>query len=129
MIAKKESTHGTVRKGHKLAIDMIKPGVTGGKVHDAVQTFFDKEGYKTAKDCRKPEGFFHALGHGAGLEIHEEPIMRSKAPCRLRKGMAVTVEPGLYYHGLGGCRIEDLVHVVAGGCELISKASYKWEIA
>ena len=46
-----------------------------------------------------------------------------------RSTLAVlTVEPGLYYHGLGGCRIEDTVHVVSGGCELISKAPYKWEI-
>jgi len=118
----------TVRDAHKLAINMIKPGVTGGKVHDAVQAFFDKEGYETTRDCKQPTGFFHALGHGIGLEIHEEPIMRPNAPCKLRKGMVVTVEPGLYYHGLGGCRIEDVVHVVPGGCELISRAPYKWEI-
>ncbi|HSG23495.1 MAG TPA: Xaa-Pro peptidase family protein [Azonexus sp.] len=117
----------TVREAHKLAIDMIKPGVTGGKVHDAVQAFFDKEGYETARNSKQPKGFFHALGHGVGLEIHEEPIMRSKAPCKLRKGMVVTVEPGLYYEGLGGCRIEDMVHLVPGGCELISRAPYKWE--
>ncbi len=119
----------TVKKGHKLAIDMIKPGVTGGKVHDAVQAFFDKQGYETVRNSKTPKGFFHALGHGVGLEIHEEPILRSKAPCKLRKGMVVTVEPGLYYHGLGGCRIEDVVHLIPGGCELISRASYKWEIA
>jgi Xaa-Pro aminopeptidase len=118
----------TVKKAHKLAIDMIKPGVTGGKVHDAVQAFFDKEGYETVRDGKDPKGFFHAIGHGVGLEIHEEPIMRSKAPCRLRKGMVVTVEPGLYYPGLGGCRIEDVVHLVPGGCELISRAPYRWEI-
>ncbi len=119
----------TVKKAHKLSIDMIKPGVTGGKVHDAVQRFFDSEGYETVRESKNPKGFFHALGHGVGLEIHEEPIMRSKAPSKLRKGMVVTVEPGLYYHGLGGCRIEDMVHVVTGGCELISRAPYKWEIA
>jgi Xaa-Pro aminopeptidase len=118
----------TVRAAHKLAINMIKPGVSGGKVHDAVQSFFDKEGYETARNCKQPKGFFHALGHGVGLEIHEEPIIRSKATCKLRKGMVVTVEPGLYYQGLGGCRIEDMVHVVPGGCELISRAPYKWEI-
>lgn len=118
----------TVKQGHKLAIDMIKPGVSGGKVHDAVQAFFDKEGYKTTRDCKEPCGFFHALGHGVGLEIHEEPIMRSKSPFRFRAGMTVTVEPGLYYPGLGGCRIEDVVHVVPGGCEMISRAPYKWEI-
>ena len=119
----------TVKKAHKLSIDMIKPGVTGGKVHDAVQTLFDSEGYETVRQNKNPKGFFHALGHGVGLEIHEEPIMRAKAPCKLRKGMVVTVEPGLYYPGLGGCRIADLVHVVPGGCELISRAPYKWEIA
>ena len=118
----------TVRKAHQLAIDMIKPGVTGGRIHDAVQSFFDKQGYETVRDSTAPQGFFHALGHGVGLEIHENPIMRSKAPWKIRKGMVLTVEPGLYYHGLGGCRIEDMVHVVPGGCELISKAPYKWEI-
>ena len=46
----------------------------------------------------------------ACLEIHEAPAMRQKSPCILRKGMVVTVEPGLYYHGLGGCPIEDMVH-------------------
>lgn len=118
----------TVKSAHKLAIDMIKPGVTGGKVHDAVQVFFDKEGYETVRDSRTPQGFFHALGHGVGLEIHENPFMRSAAPWKFRKGMVVTVEPGLYFPGLGGCRIEDVLHVVPGGSELISKAPYKWEI-
>ena len=118
----------TVKKAHQLGIDMIKPGVTGGKVHDAVQAFFDKEGYETVRNSKNPKGFFHALGHGVGLEIHEAPIMRSGSPWKFRKGMVVTVEPGLYYHGLGGCRIEDVVHVVPGGCELISRAPYKWEI-
>jgi Xaa-Pro aminopeptidase len=118
----------TVKRAHKLAIDMIKPGVSGGKVHDAVQTFFDKEGYETVRKSKNPKGFFHALGHGVGLQIHEEPILRSKAAWKFRKGMVVTVEPGLYYQGLGGCRIEDMVHVIPGGCELISRAPYKWEI-
>jgi Xaa-Pro aminopeptidase len=118
----------TVRKAHKLAIDLIKPGVTGGKVHDAVQAFFDKEGYETVRDSKTPKGFFHALGHSLGLEIHEDPIMRSGSSWKFRKGMVITIEPGLYYEGLGGCRIEDVVHVVPGGCELISRAPYKWEI-
>jgi Xaa-Pro aminopeptidase len=118
----------TVRQAHKMAIDMIRPGVTGGKVHDAVQAFFDKEGYETVRNGRDPKGFFHALGHGVGLEIHEAPVMRAGSSWKFRRGMVVTVEPGLYYHGLGGCRIEDVVHVVPGGCELISRAPYRWEI-
>ncbi len=118
----------TVKKAHQLALDMIKPGVVGGKVHQAVENFFTKEGYETTKGTL-PKGFFHALGHGVGLEIHEEPIMRGTATFRLRKGMVMAVEPGLYYPGLGGARIEDVVHVITGGCEKISAAPYKWEIA
>jgi Xaa-Pro aminopeptidase len=107
---------------------MIRPGITGGKVQDAVETFFAKEGYKTIKNSREPEGFFHALGHGVGLEVHEGPAIRPGAKGKLKKGMVVTVEPGLYYRGLGGVRIEDVVHVTEGGNEKISSAPYKWEI-
>lgn len=63
----------------------------------------------------------HCVGHGVGSEIHEEPILRSKAPCKLRKGMVVTVEPGLYDRGLGGCRNEDTVHLVTGGSTTAGK--------
>lgn len=118
----------TVKAAHQLGIDMIKPGVSGGKVHNAVQAFFDKEGYVTKRDCTEPEGFFHGLGHGIGLEVHEAPFMRQTATFKFKKGMTVTVEPGLYFKGLGGCRIEDMVHVTAGGNELISNAPYAWEI-
>jgi Xaa-Pro aminopeptidase len=119
----------TVRRAHQLAIGMIKPGVRGGRVHEAVETFFAREGYRTEKVSSEPEGFFHSLGHCVGLEIHEEPIMRAGAKFRFRKGMVTAVEPGLYYRGLGGVRIEDVVHVVSGGNEKISSAPYKWEIA
>lgn len=119
----------TVKRGHELSIRMIKPGQVGGKVHDAVQAFFDKEGYETVRDSPAPKGFFHALGHGIGLEVHESPIMRAGVPWKFRKGQVVTVEPGLYYQGLGGVRIEDVLHVVPGGNEKISRAPYKWEIA
>jgi Xaa-Pro aminopeptidase len=119
----------TVKRAHRLAMDMIKPGVRGGKVHEAVERFFAREGYETDRKSAQPKGFFHALGHGVGLEIHEDPIMRAGASFRFRKGMVVTVEPGLYYRGLGGARIEDVLHVVPGGNEKISAASYKWEIA
>lgn len=118
----------TVKRGHELAMRMIRPGITGGKVQEAVESFFAKEGYKTIKNSREPEGFFHALGHGVGLEIHEGPAIRPGAKGKLKKGMIVTVEPGLYYRGLGGVRIEDVVHVIEGGNEKISSAPYMWEI-
>lgn len=119
----------TVKKGHELSLSLIKPGVSGGKVHRAVADFFTKEGYETVRDSTDLKGFFHALGHGVGLEIHESPVLHAAADWRFKKGMVVTVEPGLYYRGLGGCRIEDMVHVVPGGYELISKAPYKWQFA
>lgn len=118
-----------VRKAEQLAISMIKPGVTGGAVHRAVEKFFEEQGYEAVKDSKEPSGFFHGLGHGLGLEVHEEPFMRPTSEWKFKKGMCVTVEPGLYYRGIGGCRWEDVVHVVPGGTELISKAPYVWEIA
>jgi Xaa-Pro aminopeptidase len=118
----------TVKKAHALGLEMIKPGVSGGKVHNAIQAFFDKEGYVTERDCPEPKGFFHGLGHGIGLEVHEFPFMRATADWKFKAGMAVTVEPGLYYKGLGGVRIEDMIHVTPGGNELISNYSYQWEI-
>ena len=90
---------------------------------------FWQEGYKAVKDSKQPEGFFHGLGHGLGLEVHEEPFMRPTSTWKFKKGMVVTVEPGLYYRGIGGARFEDVVHLVPGGNELISKAPYKWQIS
>jgi Xaa-Pro aminopeptidase len=119
----------TVKKAHAMGIEMIKPGISGGKVHNAIQTFFDQEGYVTKRDCAEPEGFFHGLGHGIGLDVHEAPFMRATAEWRFKAGMTVTVEPGLYYKGLGGARIEDMIHVTPRGNELISSSSYQWEIA
>jgi len=117
-----------VRGAQKLAISMIKPGVTGGAVHRAVEKYFDDAGFQATKDSEEPAGFFHGLGHGLGLEVHEEPFMRPTSEWKFKKGMVVTVEPGLYYRGIGGCRWEDVVHVVPGGNELVSKAPYTWEI-
>jgi Xaa-Pro aminopeptidase len=118
----------TVKRGHEIGMKLVKPGVTGGKIQQAVEDFFAKEGYKTVKNSREPEGFFHAIGHGIGLEVHEGPSVRPNSKQKLKKGMVITIEPGLYYRGLGGCRIEDVMHVTADGGEKISSAPYKWEI-
>lgn len=118
----------TVKRGHEVGMRMVKPGVTGGRIQQAVEDFFAKEGYKTVKNSREPEGFFHAIGHGIGLEVHEGPSVRPDAKQKLKKGMVITIEPGLYYRGLGGCRIEDVMHVTKDGGEKLSSAPYKWEI-
>jgi Xaa-Pro aminopeptidase len=118
----------TVHAGQKLGLRTIRAGLNGRKVHEAIVALFEKEGFKTIRDENGSRGFFHGTGHGLGLDVHEYPRV-SAVDNILKKGHVVTVEPGLYYPGLGGCRIEDVVHVTATGCELLSKHPYRWEIA
>ena len=103
-----QKLYDTVLKGQKLAFRKMRPGVKTVEVHRAVQDFFEKEGYKTAKRQGRMEGFFHGTGHGLGLEIHEAPRMGPHSTGRLQPGHVVTVEPGLYYPELGGVRLEDV---------------------
>jgi Xaa-Pro aminopeptidase len=73
-------------------------------------------------------GFFHGTGHGVGLAIHETPRLGGTVSTPLKKGAVVTVEPGLYYPGLGGCRIEDVVQVTDRAPRLLSYHPYDWEL-
>ncbi|MBR1835991.1 MAG: M24 family metallopeptidase, partial [Kiritimatiellae bacterium] len=110
----------TVAAAQKLGLSLVKPGSTGKAVHEAVAEFFERAGYRgwTGADGT-PRGFFHGLGHGVGLEIHEEPRLSPSGLGTLRPGMVVTVEPGLYYPDVGGARIEDTVLVTETGCEIL----------
>ena len=117
----------TVREAHKMAISMVRANAQGRKIHRAVQAYFEEAGYETKEVDGVPTGFFHGTGHGLGLEIHES-IRVSNVKQTLRPGFVITIEPGLYYPGLGGCRIEDVVWVTKNGCELLSSAPYDWEI-
>ena len=84
--------------------------------------------YKTKRTPRGSVGFFHGTGHGLGLAIHEPPRMNGSVDYALKKNSIVTVEPGLYYPGLGGCRWEDVVQVTAMAPRLLSRYPYDWEI-
>lgn len=122
-----------VREAQRAAIRTIRAGIDGHTVHRAVQKVFDERGYKTGvaspnqKSSARQQGFFHGTGHGLGLQVHEAPRM-GIVPCRLRAGHVVTVEPGLYYPGVGGVRIEDVVLVTTSGCRMLSKFPVALEI-
>jgi Xaa-Pro aminopeptidase len=128
-----------VREAQRVAMQTIRGGIDGQTVHRAVQKVFETRGYPTGTAVAHPharlqkpkpgrqQGFFHGTGHGLGLQVHEAPRMGA-VPCRLRAGHVVTVEPGLYYHGVGGVRIEDVVLVTTDGCRLLSKFPVALEI-
>jgi Xaa-Pro aminopeptidase len=104
-----------VLEAQEVAFDRIQDGAEGRAIHQAVLDHFDSLGFPTRERQGRMEGFFHGTGHGVGLEIHEPPRI-GKVSCTLRTGMVVTVEPGLYYKGRGGMRLEDLVVVEEQGC-------------
>lgn len=108
------SLYHAVLKAQQAALAVVKAGVSGDIVHRTAQQVFDELGYKTDLTKSQPEGFIHGTGHGVGLEIHEAPRVSVNAP-ELKVGNIVTIEPGLYYPGLGGVRIEDTIYVTEDG--------------
>ncbi|TKB67818.1 MAG: aminopeptidase P family protein [Nitrospira sp.] len=107
--------YSAVKDAQEDAIDKIKDGVDGMKIHQGICARFEKAGYKTGLVNGRMQGYFHGTGHGVGLDIHEAPRI-SRTGSLLQEGHVVTVEPGLYYPGLGAVRIEDMVLVTKDGC-------------
>ncbi|MGB3632737.1 MAG: M24 family metallopeptidase, partial [Rubrobacteraceae bacterium] len=115
-----QEMYDAVLESQEAALGMIRAGVSGKDVHRKVSDILHERGYKTTvhdqeKGQTLTEGFFHGTGHGVGLEIHEGPRLGTTDE-KLKVGDVVTVEPGLYKHGVGGIRIEDLVVVTEDGC-------------
>lgn len=115
----------TVREGQALALRKMKPGVDGLKLHIEVKQFFTDRGYPTEVRNGRQVGFFHGTGHGLGLEIHEFPRFQKTV---FKPGQVLTVEPGLYYPGVGGVRIEDVVVVTKSGTRMLSRFEKRLEI-
>jgi Xaa-Pro aminopeptidase len=118
-----------VKEAHGRMIKALRAGKTGAEIHRIPVDYFQSLGYHTGPVKGTYVGFFHGSGHGLGYDIHEEPYLSLRNPAPLQAGNAITVEPGLYYPGIGGCRFEDCVVITAKGCELLSKHPYRWEIA
>jgi Xaa-Pro aminopeptidase len=120
--------YATVHTAQQAALGAIRAEVDGRSVHQKVVDTFASAGYQTRHGKNGSVGFFHGTGHGLGLAVHELPRLSGLVSMPLKNGAVVTVEPGLYYPGLGGCRIEDVVQVTATGARLLSRHPYAWEI-
>jgi Xaa-Pro aminopeptidase len=120
--------HRLCKQALDLALDNVRPGIRGAELHRMVCDLFHEHGHKTqlskAPGEVLAEGFFHSLGHGVGLEVHEAPGLGRNGE-ELVAGDVVAVEPGLYRPGFGGCRLEDLVLVTEAGCENLTKFPYE----
>ncbi len=115
----------TVLEGQELALRKMKPGVDGLDLHNEVKRFFTERGFPTEVRDGRQVGFFHGTGHGLGLEIHEFPRFQKTV---FKPGQVLTVEPGLYYPGVGGARIEDVVAVTKSGTKMLSRFEKRLEI-
>ncbi len=119
--------YAIVHEGVRLGHSRIRHGADGREIHEEILALFERQGYKTGVQNGRMQGFFHGTGHGLGLQIHEAPSI-SKRPSTLRAGHVVTVEPGLYYLGLGGVRIEDVALVTKTGSRNLTRVPKQLEI-
>lgn len=103
-----------VLKANLAAIAAAKPGITGKALDGVARRVITEGGFGKC--------FGHSLGHGVGLEVHEEPGLSKKSDTVLKPGMLVTVEPGIYLEDNLGIRIEDLILITETGCEVLSTA-------
>jgi len=117
-----------VREALDRAIARVRAGVNGREVFDEVCDLFEGHGYPTLRSKEAgtvlEDGFYHGLGHGVGLEVHEYPVL-SRLDDELKAGDVITIEPGLYRKGFGGCRLEDIVRVTDEGAELLTDYPYE----
>jgi Xaa-Pro aminopeptidase len=120
--------HRLCKQALDRAIAEIVDGADGRAIFDGTCEIFEAAGEPTQRTKERgqtlADGFFHGLGHGVGLEVHEEPGLGIAAQNALRAGDVVTVEPGLYRKGYGGVRLEDLILVTGGAAENLTQYPY-----
>lgn len=119
--------YDTVHAGQEYAFARIRGGCDAQAIHQGIRDLFTERGWPTRQVDGRNQGFFHGTGHGVGLDIHEPPSFGDR-PSTLPAGAVVTVEPGLYYPGIGGVRLEDMVLVTEDGCENLTQAEKVLEI-
>jgi Xaa-Pro dipeptidase len=118
--ARQREIHDVVLRAHDAAIAAVRADVTTGDIDAAARRVIDDAGYG-------PQ-FFHRVGHGLGLEEHEDPSLDPGSTTVLEAGMVFTIEPGVYIEGFGGVRIEDDVVVERNGCRLLTRSDRSLKI-
>ncbi len=103
-------------RAQQAAVDAVRPGATAEQIDAAARSVL--------AEARLGEAFLHRTGHGIGVSVHEEPYIAPGNDLVLREGMAFSIEPGIYFPGEWGARIEDIVVVTADGCERLNIAPH-----
>jgi Xaa-Pro aminopeptidase len=123
--------HGLARTALERVYERLRAGVTGKELFAAACDVFEQAGEATQRTKGEGtplrDGFFHSLGHGVGLAVHEEPALGRTGSDPLVSGDVVAIEPGCYRHGYGGVRLEDLALVTADGYERLTDFPYALE--
>ena len=109
-----------IRQANERVEALLRPGVTGKEAHELAERVLADHGFGGAMG--------HALGHGVGIDIHEEPVLAPRNERPLDEGNVVTVEPGIYLAGEFGMRLEDFGVVTADGYEVFTKSSHEMVI-
>lgn len=117
-----------VKAARDSSKELIKAGAVPSEIYAFAVKKLAEDGFPTGQKDGRNYGFFHSLGHGVGLEIHENPRIGPKNHTPLSGGEVLTVEPGVYYPEWGGMRLEDMVVVAASGCECLTEFETVLEI-
>jgi Xaa-Pro aminopeptidase len=124
--------HTLVLTAHEQACAAARPGVTGLELYGIACEVFEGAGHPTGRTKRPDEtlreGFYHGLGHGVGLQVHEGPALGRTGSEPLIAGDVIAVEPGVVVASLGGVRVEDLLVVGESGAESLT-ASFPYDLA
>lgn len=121
--------HRLTREALLRVTEGVRAGADCRALFDVACEVYETAGHPTYRTKQEgvplQDGFFHPLGHGVGLEVHERPIMGIVADGKLVAGDVITIEPGTYRQGYGGVRLEDLVLVTEDGCEVLTDFPYE----
>jgi Xaa-Pro aminopeptidase len=124
--------HATVLAALHRSTEAMRPGAAGKAVYEVACDVIEAGGYRTERGAKPGEAldedFFHGLGHGVGIEVHEPPHMSLGTSYVLEAGDVVTNEPGVYRKDRGGVRLEDLVLITDDGHEVLTDFDYELEV-